>query len=209
MKKRICITLCCLAPVLFTTAALGADGPYVSANVGVAVLSDSDLTDATLPGVELELSYDAGWAAGAALGYRFGSFRVEGELTYQENDIDETTGFGVGIESSGDVNTTAFLVNGYYDFTNSSAFTPFITAGLGYANVEINDYTLTGSGLSGFSDDDSVFAYQVGVGVGYSVTENVIIDARYRYFATEDPEFDTTEAEGDSHNFLLGVRFCF
>ncbi|MHB8808672.1 MAG: outer membrane protein [Desulfobulbaceae bacterium] len=209
MKRRILISLFVLAPFFFATGANSADGPYVSVNAGVAVLSDSDVTDSTAPGIDLELSYDPGWAIGAAVGYRFSNFRVEGEVAYQENDIDESSAFGISIDSSGDVNGTAFLVNGYYDFINTSAFTPFITAGLGYANVEINDYGIPGSGLGRYSDDDSVFAYQVGVGVGYAVNENVTIDAWYRYFATEDPEFDTAEVEVSSHNFLVGARFSF
>ena len=35
------------------------------------------------------------------------------------------------------------------------------------------------------------------------------IDLKYRYVGTEDPEFDGTEAEFASHDFLLGVRFYF
>jgi outer membrane autotransporter protein len=116
---------------------------------------------------------------------------------------------GVSLDASGDVSSIAFLINGYFDFVNDSAFTPYISAGLGYAKVEFNDLNIVGSGLSSISDDDSVFAYQVGLGVGYAVTEKVTIDVKYRYFATDDPEFDTTQAEIASHNFLLGVRFNF
>lgn len=209
MKTRIITALCCVTPLVFTSAAMAADGPYVSANLGLAMLSDSDITDSTVPGIDMELSFDSGWTIGAAAGYRFSNFRVEGELAYQANDIDETSAFGFSVDSSGDVAGTAFMVNGYYDFVNSSPFTPFISAGLGYANVEINDYTIPGSGIPAYNDDDSVFGYQLGIGVGYSVNENVVLDLRYRYFATEDLEFDTTEVEVNSHNFMVGVRYNF
>lgn len=209
MKKRIIIALCCLTPLLFSATANSAEGPYLSANFGIAFPNDSDITDSTLPGINMELSYDTGWIIGAAAGYGFRNFRVEGELSYESNDIDKTSVLGVSFDSTGDVSCTALLVNGYYDFVNSSAFTPFISAGVGYATIDVNDYNITGAGLPNYNDDDSVFAYQLGVGIGYAVNENVTIDFRYRYFATEDAEFDTTEVESSSHNFLLGIRYYF
>ena len=206
MKRTLLITLCCIIAVFFTTQAYSADGPYLSANLGLAAMSDSDVTES---GETIELSYDTGWTLGAAVGYRFNNVRVEGELSYQKNDFDQVSAMGVSLDASGDGSVTALLVNGYYDFANESAFTPYISAGLGYAKVEANDLNFVGSGMADFSDDDSVFAYQAGLGVGYAVNENVTIDVKYRYFATEDAEFDTAKAEFSSHNFLLGVRYNF
>lgn len=209
MKKCLILGVCSVASVLIMEPALADDGLYLGANIGVAMLSDSDVADPGLEGIPVELSYDTGWKIGAALGYRLSSFRVEGEISYQENDIDQTKIMGIDLESRGDVSGVAFLVNGYYDFNNATAFTPYISAGLGYANVEVNDYNVVGSGVPGLSDDDSVFAYQFGAGVGYAVNEKVIIDLKYRYFATSDPEFDTTEVEVASHDIILGMRYNF
>jgi opacity protein-like surface antigen len=116
---------------------------------------------------------------------------------------------GVDVDLTGDVTSLSLLMNGYYGFVNNSAFTPYLSAGLGFAKVEVNDFNVPGSGLPDSNDDDTVFAYQVGVGVGCAVNEKVTIDVKYRYFATSDPEFDTTEAEFASHNFLFGVRVNF
>jgi len=103
--------------------------------------------------------------------------------------------------------------SGYYDFQNSSAITPYITAGLGIAKVkaslslevEIDEETYSVS----VSDSDTVFAYQFGAGLEYAINKDVSLDARYRYFATSDPSFETTEAEFASHNLMLGARFKF
>jgi opacity protein-like surface antigen len=73
----------------------------------------------------------------------------------------------------------------------------------------MNDFNVAGSGDSNYSDNDSVFAYQVGLGAGYAVTEKVTIDVKYRYFATEDPGFEATELGVTSYNFLFGVRLIF
>ena len=208
MKKNLLIISVCVLAIFFSSSAYSAEGLYVSGNIGFAMASDSDITDSTEP-VTLTMEYDTGWALGGALGYDFNRFRVEGEISYQTNDIDKVGAMGVSLAASGDVSSLAFLINGYFDFVNDSAFTPYITAGLGYAQIDLNDFNVAGSGESDYSDDDSVFAYQVGLGVGYAVTEKVTIDVKYRYFATEDLEFDTTEVEVASHNFLFGVRFNF
>ena len=209
MKKNLLIISVCVLAIFFSSSAYSAEGLYVSGNIGFAMLSDSDITDSTDSGVTLTMEYDTGWTLGGALGYGFGSFRVEGEIAYQANDIDKLSILGIPFNASGDVSSLAFLINGYFDFVNDSAFTPYLSAGLGYAKVDLNDFNIAGSGEPDYSDDDSVFAYQVGLGVGYAVTEKVTIDVKYRYFATEDPEFDTAEVEVASHNFLFGVRFNF
>lgn len=208
MKKNLLFALCCVLPVFFLGTAFSADGPYLSANIGAAMLSDSDFSGSRFPGTA-ELGYDPGWAFGAAFGYGFTNFRFEGEVSHQENDIDETSARGFTLDSDGTVTGEALLLNGYYDFTNQTAFTPYISAGFGYAIVEIEDYNIAGSGVGDYSDDDSVFAYQLGFGVGYGVNENVTIDFKYRYFATSDPEFETSEGEFQSHNILLGIRYNF
>ena len=208
MKKNLLIISVCVLAIFFSSSAYSAEGLYVSGNIGFAMLSDSDVTDPD-PSNNFTMEYDTGWALGGALGYDFNRFRVEGEISYQTNDIDKVGAMGVSLAASGDVSSLAFLINGYFDFVNDSAFTPYITAGLGYAQIDLNDFNVAGSGESDYSDDDSVFAYQVGLGVGYAVTEKVTIDVKYRYFATEDLEFDTTEVDVASHNFLFGVRFNF
>lgn len=152
-----------------------------------------------------------------ALGYKFGPTRLEGEIGYQKNDFDDVTVTvagvgsaslkGVGVPFSGDTEVTSFLMNGYYDFTNDSAFTTYVTAGLGLAKVE-GSMDLPSVGASA-SDSDTVFAYQIGAGVEYALNQTVSLDVRYRYFATSDPSFDTTDAEFDSHNLMLGAKVKF
>jgi opacity protein-like surface antigen len=209
MKKNLLITFCCVLVLFFSSAVYSAEGFYVSGNLGFAMASDSDLTDSTVPGITVNTEFDTELALGAALGYDFSKFRVEGELSYQKNDVDKIGEQGVYFDATGDASALSFLINGYYDLVNLSGFTPFISAGLGFAQVEFNSLDISGVGFAGSNDEDTVFAYQLGIGIGYAVTEKVTIDVKYRYFGTEDSKYDTTEAEFASNNFLFGVRFYF
>jgi opacity protein-like surface antigen len=101
--------------------------------------------------------------------------------------------------SSSDITALSFLINGYVDFVNSSRFTPYISGGIGVANL---DYK-----IANWSDYDSVFAYQVGAGVAFAINKHFTIDLKYRFFATE--ELETTIDTFESHNIYLGVRYNF
>lgn len=216
MNKKMLLAAGCTLAVMAAGPVLAAekDGPYVSGHVGMAMPSDATLT---APGVSLDVDYDSGLAINLALGYRTGPMRLEGEIGYQKSDVDDLTvsvaGLGsvnfksAGIPFSADVKTTSLLLHAYYDFQNASAFTPYITAGLGMAKVKAS-FDSPGFGIS-WSDSDTVFAYQIGVGFEYAINQTVSLDARYRYFATSDPSFDTTDAEFSSHNLMLGARIKF
>jgi opacity protein-like surface antigen len=210
MKKRILIIAGCTIILSISSIAHSAQGPYVSGNLGLAVLNDSDWTDSTIPGITLNIESDSGLALGVAAGYDLGNnIRVEGEIAYQQNDLDKVSAFGVDVDLAGDTSSLAFLLNGYYDFVTKSVFTPFVSAGLGFTKVEVNDFNVPGSGLPSSNDDDTVFAYQVGAGVDYAVNEKITIDFKYRYLGTSDPEFDTSTVEYSSHNFYAGIRAAF
>jgi opacity protein-like surface antigen len=209
MKKSILAITGCAMLLLISSFANSAEGPYVSGNLGLAIPRDSDVTDSTLPGITLDIASDSGLAVGGAVGYGIYNNRFEGEITYHKNDLDKASLFGADVNITGDTSCLALLLNGYLDFMNETAYTSFITAGLGFAKIEINDFYVPGSGLPSESDDDTVFAYQVGAGVGYAVNEKITIDVKYRYFATADLEFDTTTVEYSGHNFLAGMRVRF
>lgn len=84
--------------------------------------------------------------------------------------------------------STALMANAYYDFSNSSGFTPYLMAGLG-VNRGKEDLKFSGKD----SDDSDVsftiksntkttLAYQVGVGVGYEMAKDIHIDLAYKLF---------------------------
>jgi opacity protein-like surface antigen len=164
------------------------------------------------PGVFDEASFDTGLGAGLVGGYSYDIFRLEGELFYKSNDVDKISSLGVSLSGDGDVTAMGVMINAYYDFKTGTPFTPYIGAGIGFAQVSANDVGAFGVVL--VDDDDTVFAYQAIAGVGYSISNALTLDLMYKYFATTDPEFndvvgDPIESEYSSHNVMVGLRFNY
>ena len=205
-----CALALLMLTVLFGLGTPAVAGDYVSINGGAVFAPDSDFS---LDDVSdnMEFSHDTGYMVNLALGhtYKQGG-RVEAEFFYRANDLEELSISGAGsVAADGKVTAWGALVNGYYDLETGMAVKPFVGAGVGYANVDLD--------WDGESDNDGVLAYQLMAGCGFAVNEQITIDLQYRYFATDDPEFSFGEgdlevgadAEYNNHNALLGVRFNF
>jgi opacity protein-like surface antigen len=176
-------------------------GTYISGNLGAVIVEDSDFDAGPLSG---EFTFDTGFGSVAALGSSFqNGGRVEAELGYRKNDFDEVKFDGIGkADIDGDISALSGMGNAYYDFSTKGSFSPFIGAGLGFANIEVD---LDGAS----SEDDTVFAYQFILGGSFASSETLSVDLQYRYFATDDPEFDGVDAEYSTHNFMIGLRQSF
>ena len=197
---------------------------YVSGNAGAVILQDAEVTDTFTGGsITGDIEFDTGYGVSAALGHAWGLFRLEGELSYRENDLDQIdvtsltvagvifTGLG-SVSLGGDVSSLGFMANGYRDFDTGGPWVPFVGAGIGGARLNL-DITNVAGVATIYDESDTVFAYQVGAGIGYKLTPKVMATLSYRFFGTSDPTFDDgveeIEAEYLSHNIWAGliVRF--
>lgn len=187
------------------------DSTYFSGQIGYTVIDD--LVDEASDPFRVQLSADNSWGAGIAVGRDFGYLRFETELAYQINDFDRlklSAPEGTFQESlSGDIWSLAVLFNLYHDFKNASRFTPFVTGGIGVARIEMSSIRDTDRDFVISGDSDTVFAYQVGAGVGYEAYDNIFFDLKYRYYSMHDPKFNGVEFDYRSHNFYLGLRVPF
>ena len=213
MKKfAVCAVICFF--LVLPTISFGASDMYGSFNAGVAKSADGNMTISGVGSAELE--YDTSFTVGGAIGYRLGEsgdYRVEGEVAYQNNEVDRIGNNslpfdpGGGVISSMEFSMLTFLLNGYIDFNYGSAFSWFFTGGFGFARI---DGEMTVDGVTD-DEDDTVFAYQAGVGAGYAVTETVTLDCKYRYLSTEDFNIEGghVEVASPSHSITAGIRVAF
>ena len=197
-----------VAAVLMTGIAQAEEGkPYVGFSAGAAIMDDSTLTDTF--GDSAEASYSTGLSLSGVVGYAFTSgLRLEGEVNYRQADMDKLSAGGASADISCDVSSVAVMANAYYDFRNSSSFTPYLGFGVGFANIDAGKGT-GGGFLLWESDDDTVFAYQLAVGAGIDLSRQLTLDLGYRYFTTQDPEFELVKADYSSHNLMVGLRYRF
>ena len=202
----------------------------------------------TYPALNATATTDDGFAIRGMAGYAFPSgFRVEAEIDYRQHKTDQmdVTSPGSLVEIpaqgnfahlpepnqqaiitalegtthtvKGDFSMIAFMGNVDYDFDTGSRWVPYIGGGLGVATISIDTENAQGRSLS--DDSDTVFAYQVGAGIGYEFPleegRSITVSLDWRYFATQDPTFkgDITGGEFDvgisGHDIGIGVIYGF
>lgn len=118
---------------------------------------------------------------------------------------------------SNELRTQSLMLNGYYDFTNSSKFIPYAGLGIGVTHIKNNYINLNYPDYA-FSKKDNQFTWSAGLGVAYKVTDNVALDVSYRYVDAGKFEFDQnfgqnanekTSFKLSSNDYALGIRYNF
>jgi opacity protein-like surface antigen len=174
---------------------------YYAGSMGGTVVEEAFVDDGGDTG---EFSFEDGFALTGAIGQSFGDvIRIEVEGGYRANSFDEMRIDGSGVSDiDGDMRALSLMSNVYLNLLPYSDISPFIGFGAGVANIEA-DIDRYGSA------DDTVFAYQIAAGCSIAMSPSVDFEMQYRYFATEDPDFNGLETEYATHNLFLGLRFAF
>jgi len=196
--------------VMFTAPAYAAEAPsyYVSGNVGASWFNDMvpiNGNDQNNP-----LSTSGGINVMGAVGIKWcDTYRIEVELGYQRNNAKQVIENAVVYDMQGYLSVTSILANGYYDF-KVGGIDPYLTAGIGWASVGINDVDKV-STVNLSSESHSVLAYQFGAGVAIPVAKNIAVDARYRFFRTSTVGMNNSNGDFQigSNSALLGLRLGF
>lgn len=177
-----------------TASAAAAEGLYAGGQIGLgAGGGEFDNTG-------LDLDLDTGPFADVFLGTDLGNVRIEGEVAYRQNDMDNVGGLPV----VGEMSSTALMANAYYDFGDGLGATPYLGIGAGVANVTFE---------SAIDDTDATFAFQLMFGVSFPISETVSITGELRGFGAY-PEFSdglggTAEQEYIITTVAFGVRASF
>lgn len=188
---------------------------YLGLSGGVAFLPDTDIKGGTTGNVD----YKMGGVGTASLGYMpaiagqpFSNMRLEFEAGYHSNRLDGATVSGSPVATHGRLLAFSYMGNVYYDFRNTSPWTPYVGAGAGGARVSLSKR----SGLGNTDSSDNVFAWQLMTGLAYAPTSMPMTEwsVGYRFFDMSDPSFHTASASAKlenpmAHNVELGARFRF
>ena len=213
MKTRMFCSLAAAALLLAArpAAAQQATGVYVSAGIGANYLSsESGKVRDGFGDHKTKADFNLGPAGDIYLGYDWGSFRADAELSLRTNSIDKLRVDGVTEGKNGHQRTIGIMANGYYDFEFGSRFVPYVGAGVGVALMNLQGRDALGK----FSDFNTRFAYQGIAGVSYNFSPNLAANLEYRYLGTTEPTFSDngvkvkTDSLGN-HTVLLGLRYTF
>lgn len=81
------------------------------------------------------------------------------------------------------------MANVYYDFNNSSEFTPYVMSGIGAQRgsleAKVNGFKIDNEKALPISktvksQDSTSFVYQIGLGLGYETSKDILFDVGYR-----------------------------
>jgi len=218
MKKTLLLASAALA--LSCSAANATDlNPYVSAKFLYSDIKADVKETMNLYGIGSdswkEKANDNVFGASLAFGLSnklpHGALRTEFELNIR--DKAEKTYHDILKTWKNSVEAHSLMLNLYYDFDTGTKFNPYFGGGIGLARVEGK---VKEDGES-YSKKANNLAWQLGAGVAYALTDNVSIDAGYRYTDMGDVEKTISGPGGyikakfdvSAHEFLLGLRYKF
>lgn len=111
------------------------------------------------------------------------------------------------------------MVNAYYDYQLTDKFIPYIGAGIGLAHIKTSGsvYMPISVWSTSYSetakDVEDNFAWNLSIGAGYNVSENITADLGYRYTNYGDIKANSPTGSSkydlDSHELYLGARYTF
>lgn len=115
-------------------------------------------------------------------------------------------------DGQGDLKQTAVFANVYYDFNGGGQLSPYVGAGIGFADVTV-DYSP--SAIAVIDDSQTKLAYQAKGGLTLSFDSPLELYGEVAYRASEDIETDnvlfpgTLDIENSQTSFSVGLRYSF
>ena len=198
------------------TGAWAAGNFYLGLHGGAAIPDDSKATDSE---GRYNIDYDLGFDGSITFGYNLGDSypkigrgRVELEVNYAENDLDEADFLEGKVSAGGSIKRTGVMINTIGEHKTRSGVIIYALLGAGFAKIELDNATILDQPLA--DDDETELAFQVGAGIGWEMNRHITYDIGYRYLLTTDPNFTTSEDKGldyeyACHRILAGIRFNF
>ncbi len=216
--RKLAIAMALASTALAAPAVARDQSFYVGIEGGVMLVEDTDFdVDDFQDAVTID--HKKGFDVDVLGGYDFGLFRVEGELGYKRASVDEiiissNLGGDGDIESDGSVRVLSAMANALLDFGDDDGWAGFVGGGVGIANVRyrLNFTDPANVGGSG-RDNDRSFAYQGIAGVRKSISNNIDLGLKYRYFVAPKLDFDIVDGESSSryksHSLLASLIYNF
>lgn len=214
-------------------APVATGGFYLRGDIGYKLYNDPDGSFKE-PGAadlrfERETLEDA-WMIGIGVGYKFNDY-LRADITLDYETQAQAKGYAVCNLCTGsfseeytDIDVWTTMLNAYVDLGTWNRLTPYVGAGVGASYVRTDNAFSVNPGQSDgvFQGTNGTwnFAWALMAGASYAVTDNLAIDAGYRYKDLGDAE--TVVYDGvrtgqgrvhwedlTAHEFRMGARYTF
>lgn len=189
-----------LAFLAFTTQSAYADPsgwsivPYVGASQiedqAGSITATDDISDGAI-----DVQLDSGFVAGLGLRYDYKNSPWSAEFAweYRSNDSSTTASNGAQLPE-GNYASNIFAINGRYSFSERGALTPWIGAGLSYAQ-EIDLDSEDVDGERSFASSGAV-GIQVMAGFNYALSQRFYLSSELRYSSLAGLDLDEEGGAG-------------
>ncbi|WP_313539589.1 OmpA family protein [Sphingomonas sp.] len=226
--RKLAVTLALATTALSTPAFARDDAWYVGVEGGAMLVEDIHFDVGASKDVVTQNNH-VGYDVGGEIGYDFGPFRAEAEVSYRRSRVDSartavptailfangaagTTAAGNYEDASGSTSALSFMVNGLLDFGDDNGLQGFVGGGAGVARVK-NRLRVAGA-ADVLNDSDTVFAWQALAGVRAPINKNVDVSLKYRFFNAPDVKMvdlggNQWKGRYRSHSLLVGLTYNF
>ncbi len=235
LMRKFAISLA-LASTALASPALARDKQwYVGVDGGAMLVEDLDLKITPIPVTvgavtttpsprSAVLDLKKGFDFGGVVGYDFGGFRLESEVSYRKAAMSAARGttpfinpgpgtalVGGNVPVNGNANALSFMLNGLLDFGDDDGLQGFVGGGVGVARVDVNTIYASPSYLN---DSDTGLAWQALAGVRAPLSDNWDVGLKYRFFNA--PKVDLVDRFGNnvqtrfrSHSIMGSLIYNF
>jgi opacity protein-like surface antigen len=118
------------------------------------------------------------------------------------------------------VGVSTLFVNAYFDWHNHTAFTPYVSLGLGTSllSAKVKYVDLSDGETYGWSKETTAnTAWNIGLGSAWRLSDTISLDLGYRYADLGNRARTKADEDGDyervknikTHQFILGAKFLF
>ena len=202
-----CLVAICLGIAGTAAAQDKPSGPYLRLDTGASFTTAAHRDFGNL-------SLGDSYVVGGGVGYRFmPELRVDVTLGYRGDYGFNRPGGPVAVHA--DLESVVGLASAYYDIITIGGFTPYVGAGIGFADnhshtrrTPVSDIaraaSTKGPGLGPSDDTSTDFAWQATAGVSYSITTNWSLDFGYRYVDMGTVKSASSVAAGGASTFITG-----
>ena len=164
-KSLLALSIASLSAITPLTAEEKSKGVYFVGSIGLGQMADIDIAS-NLGGGKFE--FDSGFSGEIGVGYDFGNFRTDFTFNSTNTDLTKVQGTTTNVG----VDVTSYLISAAYDWRADKKWQPYVGAGFGSSNIDVNLATTVGSVNVTVGDDD-ISTFKFKAGVNYEASDNL------------------------------------